>query len=326
MKIFIRKYIRLLDQIIAKTYLKYFRENNLLVIFLFHSILNDEKDLEKDVVFPALSITKDKFRQFIEHFLENGYAFIKPSDILNSLETGKYAMITFDDGYFNNYNALSCLNEYKIPAVFYLSTSHIKRNKCFWWDVLYRERRKLGVSSKKILSERKQLKLKTSEEIESYLISNFGKNSLRPICDIDRPFTPSELRLLSHEEYIFWGNHTSDHAILKNYSTDEIRVQIKTANKEIYEMTGQKPISIAYPNGLYSDKIIGISTELGLRLGVTIEARKNRLPIKHGELMTLGRFSLNNRDDIRKQCEVVRSNISITFKIQNAIRKLQVFH
>ena len=235
-------------------------------------------------------------------------------------------MITFDDGYYNNQYALTVLKKYQIPAVFFISTNHVKYNKCFWWDVLYRERIKLGIPVKDIQRERKKLKSKTSEEIEKYLKDIFGEESLTPVGDIDRPFTPSELKDFSRDEFVFLGNHTSDHAILSNYSSNKIKSQILNAQNTINDITGITPIIISYPNGVYSNEIIKLSKEIGLKLGITVDNKKNYLPIDYqGDgCMRLGRFLLERverRDNLIMQCELLRSDIVVYHRISNFLRK-----
>ena len=47
------------------------------------------------------------------------------------------AVITFDDGYKDNYiNAYPILKKYNIPATIFLTTGHINSDKFFWWDRL----------------------------------------------------------------------------------------------------------------------------------------------------------------------------------------------
>jgi peptidoglycan/xylan/chitin deacetylase (PgdA/CDA1 family) len=269
-------------------------------------------------------MTTDKFCQFVEYYLKHDYTFISQDDILNGLVTEKkYIMITFDDGYYNNQYALPILKKYKIPATFFISTNHVKYNKCFWWDVLYRERIKLGVSVNDISLEREQLKTKTNEEIEKYLKDMFGEGSFTPIGNIDRSFTPSELKNFSKEEFVFLGNHTSDHAILTNYSSNEIKSQILNAHNTINEITGITPTIISYPNGNHSNEIIRISKEIGYKLGVTVDNKKNYFPIdlQTDDCMRLGRFYLSGSENIIKQCEFFRSDIIVSHRISNLLRR-----
>jgi len=315
---------KLPDSIISKVYLKLFEEKSSLSTFLFHGLFCNEKEIALNLVDPQPWIFVEQFRQFVEYYLDHDYTFVSPDDVLHGLKDyKKYVMVTFDDGYFNNQYALPILKEYKIPAVFFISTSHVKHNKCFWWDVIYRERKELGTSTKEIIHEQNMLKTKTNKEIEKYLMETFGENVLKPRGDIDRPFTPSELKDFSKENYVFLGNHTSDHAILTNYSPDEIRLQILDAQNVIHEITGTTPIAISYPNGNYSDEIIRISKENGFKLGVTAEYGKNYLPIdgQAMDCMRLGRFDISGSDNVLAQCELFRSDVLLYPLILNVLKR-----
>lgn len=315
--------INLTDQALSQVYLRFFYERNSLITFLFHTLLCNKKESSLNVTNPKEGITIQYFRQFIEYYLSHDYTFVSPDDVLNVLNNDKkYVLITFDDGYFGNQHAVPVLKEYKIPAVFFIATNHVKYNKCFWWDVLYRERIKQGMAVKDISREELQLKSKTHVEIEKYIRDLFGEKAFGPICDVDRPFTPSELKDFSKEKYVFLGNHTSDHAILTNYSTNEIKAQLSSAQNAIHDITGITPIIISYPNGNYSKKVIEISKEIGLKLGVTVDFKKNYLPIdfRSNDCMRLGRFTLWGNNNLVKQCESFRSDMQLKKIIKSLLK------
>lgn len=69
------------------------------------------------------------------------------------LKDRKYAMITFDDGYFNNILALEILNKFKVPSVIFVTTKNVEENNSFWWDVVFKFRKKQGVAFHKIKKE-----------------------------------------------------------------------------------------------------------------------------------------------------------------------------
>lgn len=324
MKRIIISSIKLADRLFSYCYLKFFPERNSLSIFGFHGIFRNEKEMALNLVDPQWRITIQHLRQFVEYYLQHDYTFLSSDDILKGLDKNKkYILITFDDGYFNNTHALSILNEYEIPAVFFISSNYVKYNKCFCWDIIYRERKKSGAPLKNILREQQQLKSKTNEEIEKYTIEIFGERAFKPISDIDRPFSPAELRSFSKEKYVFLGNHTSDHAMLTSYSPERMRLQILNAQNDIYDITGIMPLVIAYPYGSYSSEVIRISKEVGLKLGVTVSPRKNYLPVdlKHDSAMQLGRFTFLANDEFTKQCEDLRSETIIYSKIFRLLKK-----
>ena len=169
---------------------------------------------------------------------------------------------------------------------------------------------------------------KTNDEIEKYIIDKFGKRAFNPVSDIDRPFTSAELRDFSRDKYVFIGNHTNNHAILTNYMASGIKSEILDGQNNICSMTGITPNIIAYPNGDFSNEIINISKEVGLKLGVTVIPKKNYFPINPvrnfisngiNNLFSLNRFVLSGAKLI-KQCELYRSDIQLMTFIRKLIK------
>lgn len=317
--------IKLPDLVLAHVYLRLFHEKNALLIFTFHVIFKNDNERSLNLVDPRIGITVDQFDQFSRYFLKHDYSFITPHDVIKGLNSNKkYVMVTFDDGYFNNIHVLPVLKKYKIPAVFFISTNNIIQNKCFWGDVLYRQRIKTGFSFREIINEGDQLRAKKNQEIEQYLIARFGEGAFHPISDIDRPFTPMELKAFSREKYVCIGNHTSDHAILTYYSLDEIKSQIRDAQDYIHDITGLSPIIISYPDGKYSDEVIKVSKEIGFQLGVTGDFKKNYLPIngEKNNYMQLGRLDMGRSNEILQLYPIFRSDTILIYRqIDNLLKK-----
>jgi peptidoglycan/xylan/chitin deacetylase (PgdA/CDA1 family) len=324
-----RSLIRITDRILSRSYLRFFGEKNSLIIFYFHGVLRDQSEMDLNVIHPLShgGITIEHFRQLVEYFLSHHYLYVSPDDVLTGLnDHQKYIMISFDDGYFNNQNVLPVLREYQIPAVFFISSNHVKNGKCFWWDIVYRERMKSRTQVRKITQEIEYLKMQRAEEVDQYILREFGKKSLNPIGDMDRPFTPAELKNFSCEKNVFLGNHTNDHAILTNYSEEEIKAKILEGQTDIYTITGRTTKIISYPSGMVSLEIIRISKELGMRLGVTVFPKKNYLPIniQGNGSMALGRFYLTgNHHDFVRQCEMARSDVTVNNLIRRKFREFE---
>jgi len=311
-------FVRLINLLFSRFAPKLTQKKSSLLTFTFHGLFRNENERTLNLVDPRPWITIDDFRSFVEYYLNHDYLFISPDDILNCLKDDKkYISITFDDGYYNNQYILPLLNEYKIPAIFFISTNHVKHNKCFWWDVLYREGLKNGMSLDKISYIKKQLKKQTTEKSENYLKGLFGEGIFKPLSDIDRPFTLLELKNFSKDKLVFLGNHTSNHDILTNHSSTEIKSFILHAQDFLYDITGIYPKTISYPNGNCSNEIIRISKEIGLKLGFTVEFKKTRLPIDCSidDCMRMGRFDFygyEERNELIKQCEIFQSDVTLS--------------
>lgn len=306
--------VRATDTAVARLALAVARERDALMSFLFHSLFADEREIAAHHVDPLQRTTVSQFRQFIEHYLEHGYRFVSPADVLKGLDAcGKYALISFDDGYFNNARALPVLREFNVPATFFIATDHVQQNKCYWWDVLYRERAAQGASHDRIYREAVALKCNRTEDMERDLSSRFGPRAFVPRNDLDRPFTPAELRDFAADPHVTLGNHTAGHAILTNYTPEQVRAQVSGAQAALREMTGVTPTAIAYPNGAHNAEVVRICREVGLKVGFTTRPEKSDLPLADGApgLMRLGRFATHGDSPIVRQCRTYRSDLLI---------------
>ena len=284
-----------------------------LLSFMFHNLFNTDDEMHSDVIDPQQGLTMEDFRVIIEYFQSRDFRFICHDDLRVGLEPKRNAvMITFDDGYASNVNALQVLEEFGVPATFFISTGNVLENRGYWWDILYRERKKQGTLEERIQKEQAELKKLDHISIDRYLAKNFGKQSLKPVSDLDRPFSPRELRVFAAHRLVRLGNHTVNHAILTNYRDAEARRQISQCQVDLEKMTGYRPGIISYPNGNYSEEIIAMCIELGLTAGITVEPGKNHLPLAgEREMMTLGRYTIFRSSDVKRQCLFIDSQISL---------------
>lgn len=276
----------------------------LLVSALFHSLYPDRSYLGDPALAPNQDVTVAVFRTFIARMLEAGYTVVTPAEVDAGLsEDGRYLLITFDDGYYNNTLALDVLDEFRVPACFFISTDHVRHGKAFWWDAYSRALTSLGVKGAAQRRDIERSKMLSHGRIEADLLRRFGEGVLQPSGDLDRPFTPHELRLFAASPWVHLGNHTSGHAILTRCGPDEMTRQIASCQQTLADWTGQRPIAIAYPNGDHSPACVEAACEAGLRLGFTVAPRPSVLPLAAGtEKMTLGRFLFHGQRDIRQQC------------------------
>ena len=87
-------------------------------IIMYHSILKDSKMAGEFVISP------DQFEKDIKFLIDNGYNFITATELINFVKEKKYSlpdkpvMITFDDGYYNNFvYVYPIMEKYDIPFV-----------------------------------------------------------------------------------------------------------------------------------------------------------------------------------------------------------------
>jgi peptidoglycan/xylan/chitin deacetylase (PgdA/CDA1 family) len=314
MKVHLKKAVRALDKRLANFCLPLTNEQGSLLSFFVHGVFDSGAEASSGTFDPQQGFTVEMLRRVVQHFTRAGYQFLSPDDLAAGLlRTGKYVLLTFDDGYHNNVRALPVLEAFDVPAVFFISSGHVQLGKAFWWDVVYRELKKRRYTDREIgLANARYKQLRTSQ-VEADLRKQFGESALLPAGDLDRPFTACELRAFASHRLVFLGNHTQDHAILTNYSAAEMKEQILGGQRAIREMTGKTPQIIAYPNGEHSAQIRTAAREAGLYFGLTTWSGRNRLPLESGtpEAMTVKRSTLWGDRSIEAQCRAARSAVSV---------------
>ena len=88
-----------------------------LPIIMYHSLLNDSKLQNEYVISPEI------FENDLKYLKNNGYSFLTVDDLIKYTSSDitlpeKCIMLTFDDGYYNNYYyAYPLLKKYNAKAV-----------------------------------------------------------------------------------------------------------------------------------------------------------------------------------------------------------------
>lgn len=308
-----KRALQRLDQQIALAHLAMVPERPAILIFMFHVLFEDEAAMDRHLVDPQQHITTAIFAEFVAYYQAHGYTFIAPADVLAGLDPrGRYVLITFDDGYYNNHLALPILRRYGVPATFFISTHHVQANRAFWWDVVYRERQRQPLSPADQQAESALLKGLRHEEVDDYLRAHFGEAALQPVSDLDRPFAPAELQAFAREPEVVLGNHTAHHAVLTNYPAPAARQELAECQQYLAQLTGRAPVAVAYPNGNHSPAVLVAATQVGLHLGTTVEAGKNYLPLgPSAASLQLKRFLLWGNQDVQRQCTLFRTDFHL---------------
>ena len=120
-----------MNYLFAKKLLYRFQRRSL--VLMYHNIAEPGIDPWE------LAVSPENFRQHLEVLRK--YRVISVAEMSDSLEknsiiSGSVA-ITFDDGYEDNLlHARPLLEEYNLPATFFIATGYLGGKKMFWWDEL----------------------------------------------------------------------------------------------------------------------------------------------------------------------------------------------
>jgi len=268
------------------------RQKPTLVAVGLHSLCPSRAQVGDPALAPNQNVSVGDFGNLVDALLEDGYGVVSPAQVAAGLDPGgRFVMITFDDGYYNNVLALDVLKQYRIPATFLVSSNHVLEGKAFWWDALNRALVKAGATEHQRNAEIGRVKALAGNRVEAYLQQRYGFRCLQPSGDRDRPFSRTELAAFARHPWVHLGNHTCDHAILTRCPPEEMRRQIDVCQRTLTDIAGVPPVAIAYPNGDCSPEVFAAAQGAGLQVGLTVRPRHNRLPLAGPQrLMDLGRF------------------------------------
>lgn len=141
-----------------------------------------------DVLNHALSVSSQEFEEQMEYLYKNQYKTITPDQLLSYLKYGKELpdkpiMITFDDGYLDNYtNAYPIMKKYGFTATIFIVTNLVGHDPRFMtWDQV-REMQENGtvfgshtVNHKSLTSLTKEQIITEITESRDEMTSQLGK-------------------------------------------------------------------------------------------------------------------------------------------------------
>jgi peptidoglycan/xylan/chitin deacetylase (PgdA/CDA1 family) len=244
-------------------------------ILAYHRVLDWDRDS-----FPfdegVISATTEGFRQQMKFVRANfdviSFADLREFELRGSRWPRRPIIITFDDGYRDNYtNAFPVLKEFGLRATIFLTSGHIGSPKLFWWDqiaycIKHSERAELSLPAfsrepvrisnlpeRIALIERVLAWVKSvPEEIKERFLEELAREArVAPPSVPGMHMSWDEVREMAASGIEF-GSHTVTHPILSNVSRERLREEILHSKRTIEREIGSQIIVFAYPSGARS--------------------------------------------------------------------------
>jgi peptidoglycan/xylan/chitin deacetylase (PgdA/CDA1 family) len=291
-----------------KTFLpRVLRKTHYPIVVYYHRVCGRENDLSSREII----ISKETFEKQIE-FLKNNFNIVPLEAIVDRMKSGAIRfsgdlVITFDDGYIDNYtHAYPILKKHGVPATIFITTDYIGTDRFFWWDRIHRLTREICKRKEGLI----EINDHSIPEDFKPLLEQFckGRSTFTPITDYlkkkgkkvrDDIINRLEERLglvenqekkvrqfLSWEEVkemqnngITFGSHSHTHPVLTESSDDDVLKELTLSKKMIEEATGTIAWAFAYPDGWFDDRL----KDLVMRAGYTCAFQTSRRPI-HGKV------------------------------------------
>jgi len=188
-------------------------------------------------------------------------------------------VLTFDDGYQNNYtHAYPLLEKYNVPATIFLTTGFVNKTHYLWTDridylikmsrscdtefVWQGHKLTLNLSSMELKREtiskiKKYLKSLSNSERQSFVdeLQQFFKVGYdwKNITKTRLPLSWDEIRTMKKSGLVTFGAHTVSHPILSKCTLEEQRLELALSKQQIENELQEKCVLFAYPNGEQTD-------------------------------------------------------------------------
>lgn len=244
-------------------------------VLLYHRVTQSQTDPQQ------LSVTPANFNAHLEH-LKNNYHLLTIKEFQYYLENKKKfpkksVLITFDDGYADNYlEALPILEKHTAQALFYIATGTLNTDVEFWWDAIERI---VLLSDHKTEEEKYVLNgleynlsgLDNTKRFELYeqllpalrvMNSSLREEKINELGRIfnssqgrasHRAMTFEELKKMDLSNAAVIGAHTHLHPSLGALTYEEQLKEIETSKNILEQHLNKKITHFSYPFGTIKD-------------------------------------------------------------------------
>jgi peptidoglycan/xylan/chitin deacetylase (PgdA/CDA1 family) len=299
------------------------------VILMYHRVLADD-DPYLPYIQPGMYVRESSFAKQLK-FLTQHYEVVSLAEMLELIEAKKvskdrqYCVITFDDGWLDNYrNAFPLLKRFSVPATIFLTASFIGTNRFFWHEkisklfFLARNQRKevpqtgngsdekadepLTMLRRHILSNEPSASAVDAaiESLKSLPIAQIEGIVDAVATELGISFE-HERTMLSWEEIqemgqggISFGSHTCEHRILTQIDLTEAAAEITGSMEKLKNKNLNYIPVFCYPNGRYNDAVRSLVIDAGYSAAVTTKLGRQSGDLK--DPYTIARIGIH--DDI----------------------------
>lgn len=234
------------------------------LILAYHSVSDFRRD--------ALAVGSTGFDEQMSWLHRRGYRAITLADYAarGFQHASKTAIITFDDGYADNFTvALPILRHYGFVATVFLVSDYVGTDRIFPWDV----------SRMKDHSDRSHYRVLSWDEVGEMVASGFEV-----------------------------GSHTCTHRELVPLSAEDRWDEIRRSRQILEEKMGQEVVTFSYPRGDINTQVIRMVAQAGYQCGVITPPHAG-IPFSPYTLRRIGVYYPNSQLAFRiKAIPLVRRN------------------
>ena len=248
---------------------------NKLLILNYHRLRPNDPQFSTIFDDGVYGVKADEFARQIK-WLKHNTSILSEKDLLSQYRNGSFmppkttapcVMITFDDGYFDNYTlAYPILKYYEVPAILFVATQMVHDRQIPWWDVIAYLIKRCTKPSITLNDREFSMSKQRKEAIaffqllmkqEKYEHTKYLLSELSEACEVPLPtpelqdkeiLTWNEIREMAQHN-IAIGSHTHTHRVLSTLSPAAQKEEMILSKLIIEENLGQPILSLSYPVG-----------------------------------------------------------------------------
>jgi len=256
-----------------------------LIVLIYHRVTTLQDDPQQ------LAVNPEHFYSQLK-YLKDHFPIVRFEDDWSCL-TGPSVVVTFDDGYADNFlEALPIVEKVGVPVTFFISSGAIDSDEEFWWDELERlilaggsrpDHCQLGEGSQTFKGNTRSYEDRVNfyRELHPVMrkqvseVRNQWLEQLRTWAGCaasgrlsHRTLTTEQLRELANSDLVTIGSHGVTHTRLTNLSPEGQRYEILNSTQRLKELCGVEIPVFSYPfggRGDYNQASLDICREAGFR-------------------------------------------------------------
>ena len=258
-------------------------------VLMYHGVMPDEVTAAEG---DSLQVRASDFRQQMEYLKEHYEvcSLHEAHSRLSKRGPKPRAVVTFDDGYANNYlTAFPILRELGIPATIFVVTGKIGTNNVFWWDRLHLATRGTVPVGVAFTDSLKRVRPQVVEDQADGYLRRLGLEVNYAETPYYRVLNRDQISEMAASGLIEFGCHNHDHEPLNTLHWQEIEATLKESTDYLEALVG-KVRYFAAPYGEYHNYTfpslrlfhfeLALSTEEGFLSAASDRFRIPRLGIE----------------------------------------------
>ena len=273
-------------------------------ILNYHRVADDGLGLQN------ITISPENFRSQMAYLAHGRYKPVSLTRLVRHLrgeETleGNCVVVTFDDGYRDNYsNAFPILEELRVPATIFLTTGALDKQQPLWWDKVGIALRAMQGRPAPVTAPDERIPAAMWERVRAAAakrdasaeaaiadllaeLKRVDPDRREAIADALWAMAPSKVDDLMmtwdmaramRGSVIEFGAHTVTHPIMSQLDAERARAELRDAKARIEAELGEEVVTFAYPNGKaadFTEETVGLLTECGYEMALTTEKGVN---------------------------------------------------